>query len=400
MEFSDCVFDCVFGTGFTGEIKGNIARIVSAMNDTRAIKIAVDMPSGVCATTGKASQVCIRADYTITLGAPKIGLFLLPGKKFAGEVWLADIGIPEVSFADAQPDCFLVSSQMVRSLLPARPAEMHKGVGGNLLLLAGSVQYSGAPVVASYGALRSGAGIVTLGLPDALNGKMYFQLLPETILRFFPSQEGCFSLQKEIINEFNSTYRAILAGSGWGRSAELKKTLEVLLSNWKGRLVLDADALNLLEDPQKLGELEFIPVVTPHLGEMARLTRKSIAEIQDNSISCARDFARKYQTVVVLKSAVTLIASPDGRMFVSSRPNTGLARGGSGDLLAGFITGLLATGMPPLDAAIAGVHIMADAGELAVEELGEDSVTVSEVASYIPRAFLRLRRGKVEQEQP
>lgn len=391
VEFSDCLIDCVFGTGYSGEITGLFASVIEAMNDSRAIKVSVDLPSGLCATTGKLSSTSFYADYTVTLGAPKLGLFIFPGKKAAGEVWVADIGIPEVSFAEAAGKNFLVTAQMAETLVPERDPQMHKGNAGKVLIMAGSSQYQGAGIMASYGALRSGAGIVNLALPDCLKGNLSCQVLPEIILTWLVSEDGGFSLDEETVTGYNGRFRSLLAGSGWGRGESRKKALALLLEHWQGHLILDADALNLIEDPEVLRRAHQIPVVTPHIGEMARLLGKTIEEVSDDPVELSRRFATENRAIVVLKSAVTIIADHTGRIFVASNPNSGLARGGSGDLLAGLIAGLAATLISPLNASVVGVHLLSVAAEAAVNDLGADAVTVSEIASYIPQAFRTLR---------
>lgn len=395
MEFSDCLVDCIFGTGFSGEISGFYDDVVAAMNDSRAIKVSIDLPSGLCASTGKVASTSFIADYTITLGAPKLGLFLYPGKKYAGEVWVADIGIPEVSFTAAGNKNYLLTQQLAETLIPERHEQMHKGNAGKVLILAGSDQFQGAGIMASYGALRSGAGIVFLGLPDSLRGNLSCQILPETILSWFSSEDGGFALDAETIEGLNGRFRSLLAGPGWGRGEQRTRSLELLVNKWHGQLILDADALNALDKPEILKNAAMIPVLTPHIGEMARLCNKTIEEVSENSLELARKFACENRIILVLKSAVTLIADPTGRVFVSSRPNSGLARGGSGDLLAGLIAGLAATLVSPLNAAIVGVHLLSDAAEAAVADLGADAVTISEVASYLPKAFKKLR-GEVD----
>lgn len=391
MEFSDCIVDSIFGTGFSGELTGFAASVIQAMNDSRALKFSIDLPSGLCATTGRLSSACFYADYTITLGAAKLGLFIFPGKKAAGEVWVADIGIPEISFAAAEGKNYLLARPLVESLLAPRDEQMHKGKGGKVLILAGSDEYQGAGVLSSYGALRSGAGIVNLALPESLKESFCAQVLPETIISWLPARDGGFNLDPATISNFAGRFRSLLIGPGWGRGEQRKKSVEMLLEKWPAQLILDADALNAIDDPALLQRAKMVPVITPHLGEMARLCQKTIEEVADDAPALIREFALKNQTIVVLKSSVTLIADHQGRIFVSSRPNSGLARGGSGDLLAGLIAGLAATPISALNAALAGVQLLADAAEAAVLELGEDSVTVSEIAAYLPRAFKTLR---------
>ena len=391
MEFSECLVDCLFGTGVSGDIRDFPAEIVRAMNDTRATRIAIDLPSGLCATTGKVSNPCFLANYTITLGVPKVGLFVLPGKKAAGEIWIADIGMPAISAASPRATHFLVTSGLVSTLVPQRDDCINKGDAGKLLIVAGSSQYQGAGVLASFGALRSGVGLVTLALPDCLEGRLASQILPETILNYLPSVEGGFSLSVDKCSELAGRFRTLLAGPGWGRDAKRAVALENLLQSWKGVAVLDADALNMIADRDILSGSTARVIITPHLAEMARLCQTTVAEVAGNQIETARRYASEKKITVVLKSAITVIADPRGTVYINSRPNSGLARGGSGDLLAGLIAGLAATGMTELHAAIAGVFLLSEAAEQAKTELGADSMSVSEVASFIPKAFKLIR---------
>ncbi len=391
MEFSECVIDCMFGTGVKGDITGFSADIVRAMNDTRACRIAIDVPSGLCATSGKLSNPCFMAQYTITLGAPKLGLFVFPGKSAAGEVWIADISLPDVSAASSGCQHFLLTSDLISAILPLRDDYMHKGNGGRALLMAGSGEYPGAGIIASYGALRSGAGIVQLILPDCLRGNLSGPVLPEVIVNYLPSQDGGFSITAREADEIAEHPGCLLIGPGWGRNASRAESLKQVLTSWKRLAVVDADALNLISDHNLLKHVAGQLIITPHIGEMARLTGKSIEEVKNSQIAIAREFAVEHKLTVVLKSAITVIAEPRGKVYVCSRPNSGMARGGSGDLLAGLICGLAASGISSLNAALSGVFLLAEAGETARNELGADAMTVSETASYIPAAFKKLR---------
>ncbi|OGK11424.1 MAG: hypothetical protein A2W80_05880 [Candidatus Riflebacteria bacterium GWC2_50_8] len=391
MEFSECVVDCLFGIGVKGDITGLSADIVRAMNDTRACRIAIDVPSGLCATTGRLSDPVFMAQYTITLGAPKLGLFVFPGKRAAGEVWIADISLPDVSTASASCKHFLLTSELVSAIVPIRDDGMHKGDCGRATLLAGSHEYPCAGIISSYGALRSGAGIVQLFLPDCLRGNLPCQILPEVIVNYLPSHEGGFSIDARQAAELAERAGSLLVGPGWGRSSSRAESLKQILKHWKGLAVVDADALNLISDHDLLKQTEGPLVITPHVGEMARLTGKTVEEIKADQIGIAREFATTNRVTVVLKSAVTVIAEPHGMVYLCSRPNAGMARGGSGDLLAGLICGLAASGITPLNSALAGVFLLAEAGEIARNELGADAMTVSETASFIPAAFKKLR---------
>jgi len=391
MEFSECLIDCLYGTGIKGDIQGFHADVIRAMNDTRATRISIDLPSGLCATTGRLSNPSFNANYTVTLGVPKVGLFVLPGKRAAGEIWIADIGLPAISAASPGSTHFLVTSGLVSALLPQRDDCIHKGDAGKLLIMAGSEEYQGAGVMASFGAHRAGTGIVTLALPDCLQGKLSCQVLPETILQYLPSFEGGLSLSPEKCSELAGRHRTILAGPGWGRGATRATSLGNLLESWNGVMVLDADALNMIADTDLLAKSQARIIITPHLAEMARLCQTTVADVAENQVEIARKFAGKNRVTVVLKSAITVIADHRGVTYICSRPNSGLARGGSGDLLSGIIAGLAATGIPELHAAIVGVFLLSESADLARAELGADAMSISEVASFIPKAFRGLR---------
>lgn len=394
LEFSDCIIDCLFGTGVKGNIKGFIASVIFAMNDTRAVKVSIDLPSGLCATTGKLSDPTFNAGYTITLGVPKLGLFLFPGKRVVGEIWIADIGLPALSIASVRGRHTLLSGNLVTNMIPERDDDIHKGTTGKVLVMAGSQEYPGAGIMASCGALRSGAGIIHLMLPDCLRGNLPFQILPETVVNYLPSKNGGFDISEEMAYSLTDKFGCILVGSGWGRDMTRVLSITNILKQWRGTIVLDADALNCVEDTSILKKTSAKIIITPHLGEMARLTKKSIEEIKNNQIEIARRFSSENNLIVVLKSSVTVIAEPDGHVYLCSRPNSGLARGGSGDLLAGLICGMLANKLDVLSSVLAAVWIHSEAAETARLELGEDAMTISEVAMFIPSVFKKLRNGE------
>lgn len=395
MEFSECIIDCIYGTGIKANIKGLASEIVKAVNLSRAIKISIDLPSGVCGTTGKASVPSIISNYTITLGTPKIGLFMYPGLVHAGEVWTADIGIPSISNSHPQGMHYLIDDELAFSLLPYRDENIHKGLAGKVLVFGGSSEYQGAGIMASGGALRSGAGIINLALPDCLMGKIICQIPPEVIVSYLPSRDGGFFLNESTAINLCSKYNAILVGPGWGRGEGRRQTLEHILNHYSGIVVIDADALNIIsQSPELLANRKCRIIITPHHAEMARLCKTDIEDIANNQIARAKDYAADNKVTVVLKSSVTVIAAPNGKIFINSAPNSGMAKGGSGDLLSGFIAGLAATGGSELNAAITGVYIISEAGKEAKEQLGCDSMSVSEVSFLIPKVFSKLRNKK------
>jgi NAD(P)H-hydrate epimerase len=396
LEFSDVAIDAIYGTGFSGNIDGFTAEIVKIMNEAGVPKISVDLPSGLCASTGRLSNPAIRASYTITLGLPKLGLYLFPGIDMAGEIWVADIGIPQISYDSIPATRALLNRTVAASFMPGRPENSHKGTFGHLLILAGSEQYHGAGILSSYGALRSGVGLVTLGLPETISGRLNSDLLPDVISRAFPHSGGGFNLDEEIIREFSGVYRAVVAGPGWGQGKAQQKSVEALLKAWTGTLVLDADAINGLSSLDSAAAHAGNLILTPHLGELSRLTGRAIPDIAGDLPGQAVNLARKCNCTLVLKSAVTLIASADGKLLICSRPNSALAKGGAGDLLTGLIGGLAAMGLPSFQAAAVGVYLHAEAADMARRDLGADALTISEIASFLPRAFRRLRGEEKE----
>ncbi|HOT27635.1 MAG TPA: NAD(P)H-hydrate dehydratase [Candidatus Ozemobacteraceae bacterium] len=391
LNFSDVVVDAIFGTGFTGNINGYLREVVRTINQSHVWCVAVDVPSGLDATTGRVSDPSIRASSTITLGAPKLGMFVYPGRDIVGEVWVADIGLPQISFETVSASHTLVTHELASALLPARRESAHKNAFGHLLILGGSDAYQGAGVLAAQSGLRSGAGLVTLGLPASIARQMTCPVPPEVIVRPFDDRDGGFALEAEEIRGFVGRYAAVVAGPGWGRSESSKASMNALTDAWAGGIVLDADALPEPADLAKLKKHGHDMVLTPHVGEMARMTGRTITSIQEDMIGVAREFAGLMSCVLVLKSATTIIAAPDGRVYVCSRPNSGLARGGAGDVLSGLIGGLMAQGLSALHAAIVGVYLHSDAADVARGEFGADAMSVSDVVAALPKSFRRLR---------
>lgn len=390
MEFSDVLIDCIFGTGFKGNIKEPVAKIINLMNASNTeYKVSIDMPSGVCSDTGNLSYPSFKADYTICLAGAKPGLFMYPAKDNAGIVTTVDIGIPQISLSSTKPTHYLVTDQLTMSLLPPRKENMHKGLAGKTCIIAGSSNYQGAPVLASYGALRSGAGIVNLVLPDCLKGVSNCTVLPEVIISYLESKDGCFCLDSRMLKVALDKARSVLFGPGCTKSSSTTEITKYLAENHNGTLVLDADALDTIT-PDKIKTKKADIIITPHPAEMERLTGIPIKTILADPVAVATNFAFEHDLIVILKSAVTIIARPDKRAYISSQPNSGLARGGTGDLLSGLVAGLAARGIPAINAAILGVHLLSIAGNAARKELGPDAMTISEVAAYLPAAFKKI----------
>lgn len=354
---TDIVVDAIFGTGLKGAVRGLAGEVIERINRLKAIKVAVDLPSGLNADTGAVEGPCVKADFTVTMALPKRGLLLYPGADRCGEVRVADIGFPKIAIESQGVKTELITEEKVLSLLPHRPPNGHKGTFGHVLVIAGSVGMTGAASLTSMAALRAGAGMVTLGIPQSLNDVMEVKLtevmtlpLPET-----PHRTLSVKAMDEIL-DFMPRATVLAVGPGLSRDRESVELVCKLCFESDKPMVIDADGLNAIAQlPETLERLGPDAVLTPHPGEMSRLTGRSVQEIEGDRVEVARNFALKYGLTLVLKGAPTVVASPEGMVYINSTGNSGMATAGMGDVLTGLIAGLIAQGMSPLDAAIAGV---------------------------------------------
>jgi ADP-dependent NAD(P)H-hydrate dehydratase / NAD(P)H-hydrate epimerase len=337
---------------------------------------------------------CPGADLTVTLGLPKPGLYNFPGADRAGKVVIADIGIPEELSHPIQTE--LITDDWVRTALPARPASANKGTFGRVLAVVGSENYIGAAYLACMGAARVGAGIVTLSTAKSLQPILASKLTEATYAPLPESEKGTLSEKAaSAILSILPYYRVMLMGCGIGLHAHTKDFVKGILAGLPDKppvLVLDADALNILtEIPDWWSNLPASTILTPHAGEMARLTGNTIEEVQANRLEVCRRAAMDWQKVVVLKGAFTVIADPRGRARVSSAANAGLASAGTGDVLAGAVAGLAGQGIPLFDAATLGVYLHAAAGEMAREQMGDAGMLASDLLPLLPKVIKALK---------
>ncbi len=422
-ESADILLDGLLGTGIQLPLKEDISNLmeqslfIMADMKERPYIVAVDCPSGVDCESGDAALECMPADLTVTMAAVKTGLLKLPAFEFVGDLVVVDIGLPDdlVSFNELKTE--VADHDLVAGLLPERELDSHKGTFGTALIVAGSINYTGAAFLAGSAAYRAGAGLVTMAVPEPLHGILAGQL-PEATWVLLPHNMGNISGKAaEAMTTPLDRATALLVGPGIGTEDKTKEFLENLLtgkSNLKKQtshigfvhnesnqkqetnnelppMVVDADGLNLLAKitdwPKKLPALS---VLTPHPGEMAGLTNLSKEEIQSNRNEIASKYAKEWGHVVVLKGAFTVIASPDGQITIIPVASPALARAGTGDVLAGLIVGLRAQGLDAYDAAVAGAHIHAQAGLLAAEDLG---TTASVMASDVLNSVVDVMSG-------
>ncbi|MDR1165463.1 MAG: NAD(P)H-hydrate dehydratase [Deltaproteobacteria bacterium] len=391
---ADFVIDALFGTGLAREIGDPQKRVLEALRDApRTFKVvAVDVPSGLCATTGALFGPAVAADLTVSLGTYKAGLFSGNGPKLAGLVRLGDIGLSPPMLSPA-PLGILLTKEYVSTLLPLRPRDGHKGTFGHAVVAGGSPGKTGALTLAALGALRAGAGLVTAAHPKSF-AAIFAQKLTAIMTLPLDESPGAALGQSaaDALLEFMGNKSALGLGCGMGLSESAASCALTLAARLPLPLVLDADALTLLApSPRALLSRAAPTVLTPHYGEAARLLSVSSAEIARDQLESSRQIARERGAIVVLKGPRTIIARPDGRFFVNDSGSPILATGGSGDLLTGLITGLLAQKMDPFKACALAVYAHGLAGEIAAEAKGPWGLSPWEIQEFIPRAFQELR---------
>jgi NAD(P)H-hydrate epimerase len=384
----DIIVDAIFGTGFDGIPSGVYTSAITWINRQRAFVASVDIPSGVHGATGDAEGAAVRADLTVTMGAAKIGHFLGKGSELSGRVEVVDIGLPHIPVKSAEKPLCLVEEKDIFSLLPRRPRNAHKYSVGKVFVLGGSRQFTGAPALAAQAALRSGAGAVVLGVPSSIHPVLSRKLNEVIVQGLDETPDGTLSSgSHDAIASRLSWADAVVLGPGLGRNPETDRLLLDLYRTCPRPMVIDADALTAIASLAKPALRRAGPaILTPHAGEMGRLLGKDSAEVERTRLDCALEAARKFHAVVVLKGAPTITCSPAGERVLNATGNPGMATIGTGDVLAGLIAGLVAQGLPPFEAAYAGVFLHGRAGDFAAEQYGERSLLASDVLNNVSRA--------------
>jgi hydroxyethylthiazole kinase-like uncharacterized protein yjeF len=392
----DLIVDAVFGTGFRGSIRHPLVSLIEFLNAMRVPRVAVDIASGVVADDGSVGGVAFRADLTVTMALPKVGHFLPPGIDYTGRVEVVDIGIPEDLLGQkAADEADLLCLRELRDLLPRYRYSAHKGDRGHLLILAGSPGLTGAGCLAGEAALYSGAGLVTVGVPEPLN-PIFETKLTEVMtlpLSAGPASTLASTALKAIL-DFAGRAQAVVFGPGVGKDEDTGKLLLELVKNLEKPLLIDADGLNLLAGrDQALKGRRFPTILTPHPGEMGRLIGKTTAEVQADRWGVARRFAEAWGVTLVLKGCGTVVAS-EGVLWVNPTGGPAMSQGGMGDTLSGLIGSLLAQGLGTADAARLGVFLHGLSADLCAHEYPGEVVTASEVGRGLRRAMAEMRAGK------
>lgn len=371
------LIDALFGVGLTREVTGEYAEIIGWINSLRGYKVALDIPSGIHSDHGKIMGCAVKADLTVSFAFCKRGLVFYPGAEYAGEIAVRDIGIGEGCFGGSAPEMFRFTEK-AQELLPYRSPQGNKGTFGKVLLVAGSRNMAGAAVLAARGSYCAGAGMVKI-ISQECNRDILQTSVPEALLGDVQGLEQ--GLQWALV---------AAAGPGLGTSSEAAAALEKVLEESRLPLVLDADALNLLAADSRLQDRLAAQaregrevILTPHIGELSRLTGRSIQEVKDNSLECTKSLAERLNCVIVSKDARTLICRSGGLVCVNTTGNSGMAVAGSGDVLTGIIAGLLAQGMDCFRAAAVGVYLHGCAGDAAAARYGEHGLAAGDIAEAL-----------------
>jgi NAD(P)H-hydrate epimerase len=395
LKGSDIIVDAVFGTGFRGVVtESQLTAFFDAVNVSGAQVFSLDMPSGANADTGEVAGVCIKAGYTVTFGAPKTGQFVFPAASFCGRIATVGIGLPESAFTLHGLSFELIDKDLVASMIPKRAIDSNKGDFGTVLCVCGSLGMAGAAYFAASGALRCGAGIVTLCVPQSVYLPVASKLNECLVYPFAATPAGSFAYSNlESIQEMAKKATVVLLGCGLSRDNEAQKLVRDIVGSVSCTIILDADGINAFEghiDLLRTSKAKLI--LTPHPGEMARLCDKTIAEIQRSRLDTARQFATENNVTLVLKGANTIVAASDGRVFINPTGNPGMARGGSGDILSGMTAAFTSQGIEPVKAASCAVFIHGLAGDRCAEKLSQYGMLPSDMLMEIPQIFREMSR--------
>lgn len=389
----DLIVDAIFGTGFAGKPRGMAADLIEYIVNQEIRVVAVDIPSGLNADSGQAEGEVVIADTTFTLAAPKLGLFLAPGRELAGDVELVPIGIPDGVIDGFNLTTALITAESVAGMLPIRKSDGHKSDFGRLLLVAGATGMTGAAELAARSTLRSGCGLARLACPKSLQ-PMLAGKLTEVMTHALPdvAKKGVLSMRAlGEIRELVDQNDALVLGPGLGTHHETSELVRRLVAGLSCPAVIDADGLNALaSDISIIGKCDAPLVLTPHPGEYKRLCGEDAPLDILKRAEAVRKFATDHNVVLVLKGSPTLVAAPGSDCYLNPTGNDGMATAGSGDVLSGVIGSFLAQGMTPLSAALGGVYVHGLAGDLACRQLTPRGMIAGDIINHLPSAFKSL----------
>ncbi|MBN1825125.1 MAG: NAD(P)H-hydrate dehydratase [Candidatus Eisenbacteria bacterium] len=390
---ADLLVDALLGTGFAGAPRGRVAEAIRLTHRWPGMIVALDVPSGVNGANGAVEGDVVRADWTVTLCRPKQGLYLYPGREYAGRIVTVPIGIPADALARVGPKTFLFDEESASPLIRLRRRDAHKGNFGRILIAGGSPCLTGAPLLAGRAALRSGAGLVTLGVPSSLQS-LYAARVMELMTLPLADREGTHTGEgARIFLDDPGRFDTLAVGPGFGRGGDQEAFVDEVLARWEGPVVFDADALRTLagkEDRMRASRAKVI--LTPHLGELEAMTGATREAIVEDRIGFVRRWAERVGAILVLKGNPTLVADPEGYVSLNTTGNPGMATAGSGDVLTGIVAALLGTGLGAADAARLGVWLHGRAGDLAAGRKGEAGMIAGDLVEALPATLHPLEK--------
>ncbi|RMG57373.1 MAG: NAD(P)H-hydrate dehydratase [Deltaproteobacteria bacterium] len=395
------VVDAIFGTGLSKEVTGIHLEAIQLINDYSPFTVSVDIPSGVDSNTGKIMGDCVEADLTVTFNFWKVGHVVTPGCTYCGEIILADVGFPPDSFNVAKPGVWLVEDLDLFYWLEEREPDFHKGDAGRVFVVGGSKGMTGAVVMACEGALAAGSGLIYAVVPSSLNDIFEVKMTEQLTIPVDDGGKGHFLKESaEEVIEYLKRAHAVAVGPGLSWRNDTAELVYELVRRVTVPMVIDADGINVIsENPDVLLEKKADIILTPHEMEMARLLRKDVEDISGNRVEAAREAARRWGVIVLLKGYRTIIASPKGRVFVNPTGNPYMATGGMGDVLTGIILSYLGQGLDPIGAACAGAYMHGLAGDIVVRRYPRTPVAPRHIVAYYPDAIRYILGGHPGEER-
>ncbi len=380
------IVDAIFGSGLTRELSGMPSQVISKLNDLSHIKVAIDIPSGLFADKALKNDktVIFQADYTLSFQFPKLAFLFPENELYVGDWQILDIGLSEKYIQETDSDHYYLNHQFIKTLIKPRLKFGHKGQYGHVLMIAGDQTKMGAALLSSKAALRSGAGLVSCHHPAS--AQSFLSEVPE-IMSSPDQDEECFSTLPKL-----EKYSHIAIGPGLGLRKQTQKAFKMLIQQTHIPLVVDADALNILSENKTW--LSFLPkssILTPHIGELSRLIGKSRNSYEQ--LEKAKDFAEKFQIYLLIKGAHSVLCTPTRKAYFNSTGNSGMATGGSGDVLTGIIVGLLAQNYSPLESVLLAVFLHGLSGDIAAKIMGQHSLIASDIIDHLGKAFLEIQRS-------
>ena len=390
VKCADILVDCVFGFGFYGELDSELSQLFIGMNESEAMKFSVDVPSGAYCDSGFSAKNSFKADYTIAVSALKPCHVMYPAASQCGDIIVVNIGIPEESFESVDPALYTYSSREVKALFPERDPLGNKGTFGHTLLICGSRGMVGAAELSAKAALRSGTGLVTVAFPECMYIPLASKMTESLLLPLEANYEGTLSVKAlPKILEYMDKCDSILIGCGLGVNDDTMKIVSEVIANAKCPVIIDADGINIVAKDINMLRKAAVPIVlTPHPGEFSRLVNLSIKEVQADRVNLAKSFAENYIVTLALKGANKIVTCGEkSSVYINSTGNTGLSKGGSGDLLSGLIAGFVSQGMDSVDAVTAAVYIHGYLGEYVSEQSSVRGMLPSDMIEYLPKVM-------------